>query len=85
VIAGTPITLKEFIESVSRTLGRNAKEIHIPVGFLRPIVKVYQKMSDAPKITIQQLDNLGKTEASNIVESDFPTSRLDAAIEKTVR
>ena len=84
VVAGEPITLKEFIESVSKILKKNARGIHIPVGILKPIVKVYQKMSDTPKITTEQLDNLGKTSAYP-VDSDFPTSHLKISIEKTVR
>lgn len=84
VIAGNPITLKEFIDSVGKIVHRNAKSIHIPVGLLKPIVKVYQKVSDAPKITVEQLDNLGKLESSKVFNSDFPTSRLELAIQKTV-
>lgn len=85
VIAGNPITLKEFIDSVSKIVHRNAKSIHIPIGLLKPIVRVYQKVSEAPKITVEQLDNLGKLEGSKVFDSDFPTSRLEIAIQKTVR
>ena len=84
VIAGNPITLKEFIDSVSKIVHRNAKSIRIPIGLLKPIVKVYQKVSEAPKITVEQLDNLGKLEGSKVFDSDFPTSRLEITIQKTV-
>ncbi|HEV8387374.1 MAG TPA: NAD(P)-dependent oxidoreductase [Nitrososphaera sp.] len=84
VIAGNPITLKGFIDSVSKIVDRNPKRIHIPIGLLKPMVKVYQKMSDTPKITVEQLDNLGKLEGSKVFDSDFPTSRIEIAIQKTV-
>lgn len=84
-VAGEPISLKEFIDSVGKILNRNTKGVHIPVGILKPIVRVYQKVSDAPKITVEQLNNLGKTSISNVVDSDFPTSRLEISIEKTVK
>ena len=84
VIAGNPITLKEFIDSVSKIVDRNPKRIHIPIGLLRPMVKVYQKMSETPKITVEQLDNLGKLEGSKVFDSDFPTSRMEIAIQNTV-
>ena len=84
VIAGNPITLKKFIDSVSKIVDRNPKRIHIPIGLLRPMVKVYQKMSETPKITVEQLDNLGKLEGSKVFDSDFPTSRIETAIQKTV-
>jgi nucleoside-diphosphate-sugar epimerase len=83
-IAGNPITLKGFIDSVSKIVDRNPKRIHIPIGLLKPMVKVYQKMSETPKITVEQLDNLGKLEGSKVFDSDFPTSRIEIAIQKTV-
>jgi len=83
-IAGNPITLKGFIDSVSKIVDRNPKRIHIPIGLLKPMVKVYQKMSETPKITVEQLDNLGKLEDSKVFDSDFPTSRIEIAIQKTV-
>lgn len=83
VVAGRPITLEDFIASVGRTLDRNARSIHVPVGLLKPLVKVYQRVSDAPKITVEQLDNLGKLRVSEVFESDFPTSRLEVSIQKT--
>ncbi|MGI0037948.1 MAG: NAD-dependent epimerase/dehydratase family protein [Nitrososphaera sp.] len=85
VIAGKPITLKEFIDSVSRVLDKNARRIHIPIGILKPMVRVYQKVSEAPKITVEQLDNLGKLEGSKVFDSDFPTSQLEISIQKTVK
>jgi len=84
-VAGEPITLKEFIDSVSRILNRNTRGVHIPIRILKPIVKVYQKVSDTPRITVEQLNNLGKTSLNNVVDSDFPTSRLDVSVEKTIR
>ena len=83
VIAGKPITLAEFIDSVSRILGKKPKGVHVPVGILRPMIKVYQKISDAPKITVEQLNNLGKTSSGDVVSSDFPTATLDVSIRKT--
>lgn len=85
VVAGKPVSLREFIDSVSRVLKKNTRKIMIPTRILRPIVKVYQEMSDTPKITIEQLDNLGKTSAYDVVESDFPISQLEVSIEKTVK
>jgi nucleoside-diphosphate-sugar epimerase len=84
VIAGNPITLKGFIDLVSKIVDRNPKRIHIPIRLLKPMVKVYQKMSETPKITVEQLDNLGKLEGSKVFDSDFPTSRVEIAIQKTV-
>lgn len=85
VVAGRPITLKDFIDLVSRTTGKEAKSVRIPVGLLKPLVRVYQSVSDAPKITVEQLDNLGKVESSEVFESDFPISPLEDSIRKTVK
>lgn len=83
VIAGKPVTLALFIDLACRVLKKKSKSIHIPVGILKPMVKVYQKMSDSPKITVEQLNNLGKGTTNDIFESDFPTAALDVSIQKT--
>jgi nucleoside-diphosphate-sugar epimerase len=85
VVAGKPIALSEFINSVSRILHKKTKSLRIPVGLLKPMVKVYQKVSDAPKITVEQLNNLGKVSGENIARSDFPVSQLEISIERTVK
>jgi hypothetical protein len=59
--------------------------MRIPVGLLKPMVKVYQKVSDAPKITVEQLNNLGKVSNENIAHSDFPVSQLEVSIERTLK
>ena len=85
VVAGKPIALSEFINSVSKILHKKTKSMRIPVGLLKPMVKVYQKVSDAPKITVEQLNNLGKVSDENIARSDFPVSQLEISIERTVK
>ena len=85
VVAGKPVSLKEFIDSVSRVLKKNTRRIMIPTRILRPMVRVYQEMSNTPKITVEQLDNLGKTSAYDVVNSDFPISQLESSIEKTAK
>jgi nucleoside-diphosphate-sugar epimerase len=85
VVAGKPIALSEFISSVSRVLHKKTKSMRIPVGLLKPMVKVYQKVSDAPKITVEQLNNLGKVSNENIAHSDFPVSQLEVSIERTLK
>jgi NADH dehydrogenase len=83
VVAGKPVTLKEFMDLTSKVLGKQTRRMHIPIKVLRPMVKVYQKVSDDPKITVEQLDNLGKTQTTSVFDSDFPTSRLEIGIQKT--
>lgn len=83
VIAGKPITLALFMDSISRVLKKKSKGIRIPVGILKPMVRVYQKVSASPKITVEQLNNLGKGTTNDVFESDFPTSALEVAIQKT--
>lgn len=83
VIAGKAIKLNEFVEVSSKILKKNVKKIGIPIGILKPIVKIYQNISKNPEVTIEQLENLEKM-SDEVFNSDFKITSLEESIKKSI-
>ena len=82
-IVGDPISFNELIDEISKVLHRKKKGFHIPIGVLKPMIKVYQGISSNPTITLQQIENLEVLSDGGAIKSDFPTMPLNESIEKT--
>lgn len=84
-LVGNPIKTDDFIKETSKILNNKPKKIYIPLGVLKPIVRVYEKISTDPLITLEQLNNLSMGSHTKIFQSDFTITSLNESITLTVK
>lgn len=89
-IAGpTPITYREMIETMVREAGLKTRLISVPLGAVRPLVKIYERQSRNPRIRMDQIQRLEENKDFDISEArhdlDFQPVSFAEGIRRKVR
>lgn len=67
------LSYQEFLQAIGRAAGHPRPHVHVPLGFVRAAVKVFDVLGPAAPITSDQLQMLveGSTTPHNAIESVF--------------
>lgn len=57
-LAGEPLTYNEIINRICKKLNKKRIKIHLPIGLMKVLVEIYEKIVPRPFITTEQINNL---------------------------
>lgn len=74
-LAGKPLTYNEIINQICKKLNKKRIKIHLPVGLMKVLVRIYGKILPRPFITVEQINNL--THKKKVVDISKAKKDLD--------
>jgi len=55
-----PITYNQVIDQTAEALGKKVWKVHVPIGFVLPLVGLYNRFSSNPRIKVEQILRLNE-------------------------